>query len=130
MAVKIKVINTKKFKKCNVCKEFKNVHEFYKAKQGKFGVMATCKKCISEKRKQKYHSDEKYREKRIQQAKQYYQDHKEQVKEYVKQWMRERPDYVNRYVKKWQQENREYYRRYIREYHKNFKKKDNINRKG
>ena len=122
MTTETRIIKGITFKKCNHCKKFIAVDQFYKVKHGKFGVMSTCKHCISEKRKQKYHSDERYREQRIQQAKQYYQDHKEQVKAYVKQWMKEHTKYVNRYVKKWQQENREYYRKYVREYHKNWRK--------
>ncbi len=122
MTTEIKTVNHIKLKKCNQCNEFKKADQFFKVKYGKLGVMATCKHCISEKRKQKYKSDEKYRENRIQKLKLYYQDHKEQVKSYVKQWMKERPEYVNRYVKKWQEENREYYRKYIRDYHRKWRK--------
>lgn len=32
-------------KKCNKCKKYKNLKEFYKSKTGKDGVLAICKKC-------------------------------------------------------------------------------------
>lgn len=101
MVTKAKIINNAKFKKCTHCSKFKTVDNFYKVKNGKFGVMATCKHCISEKRKQKYHSNKEYRQQRVKQAKQYYQDHKEHVKAYVKQWIKDYPEGVDSYAEKW-----------------------------
>ncbi len=123
MAMETQIINNIRFKKCKDCYQFKPVDEFHKAKHGRFGVTAICKQCVSIQRKHEYESDKNLREKRRRQAKEYYQDHKEQVKVYVKKWMREHPEYVNRYVKRWQEQNREYYRKYIREYQRYWKKK-------
>jgi hypothetical protein len=117
------IVNNTQQKRCNRCGEHKPVDQFYKVKKGKYGVMGTYKACMSDKRKQRYHSDPEFRDKQRQQARAYYQTHKDQVKASVKQWMREHPEYVKRYVLKWQQENREHYRKYIREYHRGRRKK-------
>jgi len=110
-------------KTCSNCGRTKPVSGFYKMKTGRYGVMGICKQCVSEQKKQRYDSDEEFRERRKQQAKEYYQNNKERVKTYFKQWIKNNPDYTKQYMRKWRDENREYYRKYIREYQRTWKKK-------
>jgi hypothetical protein len=103
-------------KVCTICRISKPITEFYKHKNGLYGVIGTCKTCYSLKQREKYKNNNEYREQRKKYAKDYYRQNSEQVKLKVKQWMQDNPEYVKRYVQKWQNENREYYRVYIRDY--------------
>ena len=33
-------------KKCTICEYYKEIHEFYKKKKGKYGIGSQCKECI------------------------------------------------------------------------------------
>jgi hypothetical protein len=66
-------------KKCTKCNEIKLVSEFYKNKQGKFGVMSKCKVCQNEITKQRY------------------QYNSESIKQRAKQWRKNNPNYMEQY---------------------------------
>lgn len=117
------LVNNTKLKKCNCCDELKPIDQFYKVKNGKYGVIGTCKTCYSLKHKEKYRSNNQYREQCKTYAREYYRQNTEQVKKNVKEWMQNHPDYVKRYVLKWREDNREQYRDYIREYLRGWRKK-------
>jgi len=62
-------------KVCSKCGEEKELTEFYKAKNGKFGVQAYCKIC-----RRNYN-------------KAYYKENQEERREYNRNWRKENPDY-------------------------------------
>lgn len=86
-------------KTCTCCGETKNISEFYKMSRSKDGYMPQCKICVSKKykkyrnsvkdkenakRREKYKEDKEYKERYINQAKKYYEEHKDNKKEYDK----------------------------------------------
>lgn len=123
-------------KTCSKCKIEKSISEFYKKKQGKFGVAAICKIChnkkgsiyrtnnqekISESKKQwcqqnKAHkanlAKEWYlnnREVILIRSKLYYEDNKERIAEYGKQWREENKEHCAEY-------NKQYHVKYNKQY--------------
>lgn len=91
------------YKKCTMCSEIKNITEFYKNKNGRYGVQAKCKPCYKQRNKEIY---EKYREKYLNKVKEYYNNNKESCIQRIK--LR----YLNDVV------HREKVKKYVREYNK------------
>jgi hypothetical protein len=79
-------------KKCTKCKEWKNIDDFHKDMNGKYGLKSKCKKCINsyyeeikdeKKKKQKERYEKKKRE-ILNKNKKYNQIHTDNIKEYRK----------------------------------------------
>jgi 5-methylcytosine-specific restriction endonuclease McrA len=68
---------------------------FRKAKKGKWGLYASCKRC----------------------EKQYYEEHKEQIAEKSKQYYEENKEYYAEKSKQYYEENKEYYAEYMKQYY-------------
>ena len=76
---------------------------FNKAKNGKYGLRADCKKC-----------HEKYK-------KQWKKNNKEYISEYNKQYRENNKEYISEYKKQHYEDNKEYYKKYNKQYHKQWK---------
>lgn len=87
-------------KKCNMLL-VANTMNFYKKKDGKYGLRSRCKKCDNA------------------QKKKYYEENKEECRERSRKWHENNPEYN----KQWRKDNKEH----IKEY--NEKNKDRINKK-
>ena len=85
MSYKILESNEMHFKTCTKCGETlpATTEYFYKQKNGKYGLLSICKKCIAERGKQ-YREDNK--DKIAERNKQYYKNNKDNIAEYQKQW--------------------------------------------
>ena len=90
-------------KRCKKCNELlvANTINFYKKKDGKYGLRSRCKKCDNA------------------QKKKYYEENKEECRERSRKWHENNPEYN----KQWRKDNKEH----IKEY--NEKNKDRINKK-
>jgi hypothetical protein len=73
-------------KTCTICKERKEVTEFYKRFRDKIGYRSSCKSCCSIKRKERYKNN---RERELEQAKIWTNNNKEKVKIYKKKQNKE-----------------------------------------
>lgn len=73
-------------KTCNVCKQVKNIEEFYPRKNRKTGRIGTCKDCYAIKRSSRWHSDYVYRNKLSRCGKQYNLTHKKEKLNYNKKY--------------------------------------------
>ena len=84
------------FKKCTKCGEWlvANNYNFYKQKNGKWGLKSRCKKC-----------DKQYYENNKEHIKEYRENNKEHIKEYYKEWREENKDYRKEYEKQWRENN-------------------------
>ena len=89
---------------CSKCGEKKDVGEFHKSKNGKYGVRGDCKVC-NRKRVSKYHHEN--REVRNKNAAKWRAKNKEHVEEYRKNHYAENKDYYNEKSKKWHKENKD-----------------------
>ena len=114
-------------RRCTKCGEWlvANNYNFYKQKNGKWGLKSRCKKC-----------DKQYYENNKEHIKEYRENNKEYFKEYVKQWREEKKDYRKEYEKqyrennkerckesekKWRENNKEYKKEYVKQYYENNK---------
>ena len=101
---------------CSKCKEIKSINEFYKKKNGKYGIGTWCKKCFKEFLREYYiRNAEKIREYR----KEYCKNNPEKVKEYYKNNLKR----INEYRRKWKKNNLTKIRKQNKEYYKNNIKK-------
>ena len=71
----------KKTKQCTVCNTTKPFSEFYKKKDGKFGVCSWCKACVKA-----------YQQKNKEAIAKYRKEHKEERNEYNRKWYNENID--------------------------------------
>ena len=98
-------------KTCTCCGETKNISEFYKMSRSKDGHMPQCKICVSEKykkyrnsvkdkenakRREKYKEDKERKERYINRAKKYYEEHKDNKKEYDKIYRKKNKEKIAR----------------------------------
>ena len=110
-----------KTKVCTKCKVEKELSEFHKQKNGKYGVKGQCKVCINQQnreRKKEYY--EQNREQIIQKRKEYYQQKREEILEKQREY-NQRPEvkqHKKQYKKEYAQQNREAIREYKKEYNK------------
>lgn len=74
---------------CNSCGCEKDLYSFHKEKNGKLGRRATCKECVSERRKQ------------------HYGIHAERIKDKAKEYYRSKKSVIAQRQMKWREENRE-----------------------
>ncbi len=89
-------------RKCFICKELKELNQFYKDRNRKDGHQYHCKKCIKEYQKgyqREYYS--KNKDKIKADKRKYYLEHKKYYKDYAKQYRSERRDELNEYWRKW-----------------------------
>lgn len=131
-------------KQCTTCKhDFPATTEyFYKKKSGKYGIMARCKKCISDICKRRYEANrehvietnKKYRKANPGYAKQYAANNKDRIRKWNRQWRENNREYISEYRKQYYEANREQRKQYlvanrdrIAEYSKQYRK-DNHNR--
>lgn len=85
-------------KKCNSCKETKELIEFSKNKSQKDGYNYICKSCAMI----KYHQNkEKWKPK----SRQYKKDNKEKYAEYSRKWRKKNPERAKEVFNKWAKEN-------------------------
>ena len=107
-------------KRCTKCNQEKNISEFPKQKQGKFGVRSNCNKCVKEWR-MKYNQSDNY--------KKYREETKEKNREKNKQWRINNPSYNKTYYEENRKiiikrsvihnQNNPNYKIYQQNYHKN-----------
>lgn len=93
-----------KIKVCSRCKRILVAYggNFYKIKNGKYGLASECKKCQSEK------------------SNQWNKNNKEHKKEYMKQYKENNKDKLSEYNKKWNENNKEHKKEYDKQrYEKN-----------
>lgn len=84
-----------KTKFCFKCKKEISLEDFYKHKGHKDGLMSSCKKCTNKTNKYNY---KKYKDKRLEWAKQYRLGHKEELKKWGKDWYKKNKDRVKNYA--------------------------------
>ena len=110
------------FKKCTKCGRWLVVSKvnFYKSKNGKYGLDSKCKECV---RKDKRNYYEKNKE--------YYADYRKQNKEYYANYRKQNKELYAEYSKKHYKENKEYYADYrkqnkehIRQYNKKYREEN------
>lgn len=94
-------------KLCKMCNKHKEYSNFTKSKTNKDGFSNYCKKCISEKYKNKYYKD-------------YYNNNKEKKSKYGFDWREKNSTYNKEYFQNNKEKIREYYTTY------NFDRKDDI----
>jgi len=116
-------------KVCTKCGEEKELTEFYKKKDGKFGVASFCKVCANAYYKQYYqenreslieyqkHYHQKNRESKLQYHRQYYQKNRESLSGYYRQYRQENREARREQQKQYRQENREYFAEYRKQYY-------------
>ena len=106
-------------KKCTKCGRWliASTVNFNKHKRGKYGVMAQCKECRAEYRRQYYqkHKDEEIEnarqwrknnlDKAVEYSRQYYEDNKDEVLEKSRQWKKNNSDKVAEYKRQWDKDN-------------------------
>jgi 5-methylcytosine-specific restriction endonuclease McrA len=89
-------------KQCSKCKESKSLDQFYKYKNGKYGVTSICKKC----------------KKRL--VKEYYNNNRDKIakyhKEYNKEYRNNNRDKIAKYYKEYYDNNRDKIAKYHKEY--------------
>jgi hypothetical protein len=113
-------------KYCKTCNRFLEDDKFYSYFQ------SICKCCYLEKRRNKYHTDEQFRESYIAKAKQqrdtperreymrkYYQENKEIIKHNYILWQKNNPEKYKESKKKWQRNNPEKYKESIKKWQRN-----------
>jgi hypothetical protein len=103
----------KEMKKCKTCGEEKELSEFGKAKKIKDGYLKECKKCMSIKRIA-------YKEKNV-----------DDIKEYLKEYYEKNKEKISEYQKEYKEKNKEHLKEYSREYNKEWRvsNKDKIKEK-
>jgi hypothetical protein len=120
-------------KECTGCGEEKLVTEFYRSKEGKFGIKAACKCCcrdyceknkdkISEYRKSYY---EKNKDKISERDKSYYEKNKDKINEYKKSYYEKNKDYILKSYKSYYEKNKDKINEYKKSYYE--KNKDKVN---
>ena len=124
-------------KKCSKCGEWKvaSTINFYKKKDGKYGLQPKCKECCAEHGKQYYkdnkemmleHSKQYYKdnkEKVAERNKQYCQDNKEKIAESKKQYYEANKEKILKQQKQYYEDNKEKVADYQKQYYKNNKEK-------
>ena len=102
------------FKKCKTCGEWlvASNFNFYKEKNGKYGLKSQCKECGKEYR-------EKNKDKRKKYNKEYYEKNKDKIIEYKKEYREENKDKIKERQKEWYENNKDK----IKEYYENNKDK-------
>lgn len=122
------------FKKCSKCGRWLVASKvnFYKNKNGKYGLFSYCKECMNDRNKKHYEENKEYyknhyqenknyfseyqkkyreenKEKIAKQKKKYREKHKEETLEYRKKYNKENKEKIAQYNKKYYEENKEYY---------------------
>ena len=94
------------FKRCSKCGEWKvaSTVNFYKKKDGKYGLNSRCKKCRAEYKKQ-YRENNK--DKIAEYKKQYYENNKEKLAEQHKQYYENNKDKILEYSKQYRENNKD-----------------------
>ena len=102
------------FKKCKTCGEWlvASNFNFYKEKNGKYGLKSQCKECGKEYR-------EKNKDKRKKYNKEYYEKNKDKIIEYKKEYREENKDKIKERQREWNKNNKDK----IKEYYENNKDK-------
>ena len=98
-------------KTCINCKIEKDETDFCKNKTLKAGITRKCKACIGEYKKE------------------YYEEHKEEIKEYKKKYQEENKEEIKEYKKKYQEENKEKIKKNKKEYYQENKESINERKK-
>ena len=106
-------------KKCNKCKETKELSEFGKLTANKDGLRTWCKPCMSEYQKQ-------YRIDNPEKSKQWQKQWHKNNPEYLKEWYENNSEKVKENSKKWHENNSEKVKEIRKKYTKN-KLKNDIN---
>src|SRR5690625_1431180 len=92
---------------CGKCGKDKKLGDFYKQK-GRLGDRrANCKECLSNQAKNKYANDSKYRNKVIEQGKNWAKNNVTRHRELNKKWVRNNYDKYMKCVKRWQANNKD-----------------------
>lgn len=62
------------FKKCTKCGEWlvANIYNFYKMKNGKWGLESQCKECRNRKQKEKYANNNEWKKERLRKNREYH----------------------------------------------------------
>ena len=108
------------FKRCSKCGEWKvaSTVNFYKKKDGKYGLNSRCKKCRAEYKKQ-YRENNK--DKIAEYKKQYYENNKEKLAEQHKQYRENNKDKKAKYNKQYYENNKERISEHKKQYRENNK---------
>ena len=114
-------------KRCSTCKETKPVSEYYKHKESKDGLRASCKPCIRERVRRYQESNRekvKERNRRYQEAnrdkkaeynRRYYEANKKELLEWQRRYYKANKEERDEYNRRWKRENRDQVRRGINE---------------
>lgn len=100
-------------KVCKKCYEWKLYIDYPKGKTCKDGHEGTCKKCVSERRKQ-YSKDNK--EKIAEYQKRYRKENKEKIADQTRQWHEENKERTIERMRRWREKNKEKVVEYGREW--------------
>lgn len=126
-------------KRCQKCKEFKELICFYKNKSNADGFSHHCKICGLESQRNYHQANakklaerrRKYRhanaEKIAEYNRKYRQENVEKTKEAVKKWRLENPEKSKKISNKWKLENQKKYNQYIKEYQQKQKQEQAAN---
>ena len=93
----------KGLKVCNNCGRELPVEQFSKRTASKDGLRSKCKECDNINAKQNY---EEHKEEKLQYSKQYYQEHKEEKQQYQQQYYQENKEEIQQHKKQY---NKQYY---------------------
>ena len=98
------------FKKCKICGEWlvASNFNFYKEKNGKYGLKSQCKECGKEYR-------EKNKDKRKKYNKEYYEKNKDKIIEYKKEYREENKDKIKERQREWNKNNKDKIKEYYEE---------------
>ena len=110
------------FKRCSKCGEWKvaSTVNFYKKKDGKYGLNSRCKKCSAEYKKQHYENN---KDKILEYKKQYYGNNKDKILEYKKQYYENNKDKLTEQHKQYYENNKDKILEHSKQYRENNKDK-------
>jgi 5-methylcytosine-specific restriction endonuclease McrA len=111
-------------KQCSKCKESKSLDQFYKDKNGKYGVTSICKKCKKRIVREYYNNN---RDKIAKYHKEYRNINKDRLIKYNREYKNNNRDRLNKYQKEYQKTERGKLLSKLKEQNRRYKKKYNTN---
>jgi 5-methylcytosine-specific restriction endonuclease McrA len=105
-------------KQCSRCKESKSLDQFYKDKNGKYGLKSKCKEC-SNKIVREYCNKNKDKISKYQKEynKEYYTNNRDRLNKYQKEYRNNNKDKISKYKKEYNTNNRDRINKQMREYY-------------